>query len=294
MASRVSVAEAAVLAVADHLEADGDQGLLDGGHGGPVVGAREGAMPGRNPGEARQTGEPRVGERDPARPRRRTGWPAAPDGCRHPASRSRTDSRQLLGATLPLQCATGNRGGCTIAGGSLEADGEPAEGPAVEALDGRRGEVRILIEVARRRPRGARLVPVGRGPLASLDSTPSPWCRLRHAVKGRSGRSTAGRPCDRLRRRSAPGGPMEFIDVVMKRRAVRRFEDGGVDREVIERIARLAQRTPSAGLQPGAAAGRGHRARAPARGRPDLRRGGGTRPTSGRGSASARRSSSRA
>ena len=51
--------------------------------------------------------------------------------------------RELLGATLPLQCATGNRGGCTIAGGSLEADGEPAEGPAVEALDGRRGEVRI-------------------------------------------------------------------------------------------------------------------------------------------------------
>ena len=38
---------------------------------------------------------------------------------------------------------------------------------------------------------------------------------------------------------------MEFTDVVMKRRAVRRFEDGGVDREVIERIARLAQRTPT-------------------------------------------------
>ena len=35
---------------------------------------------------------------------------------------------------------------------------------------------------------------------------------------------------------------MEFVDVVMKRRAVRRFEEGGVDREVIERIARLAQR----------------------------------------------------
>ena len=44
---------------------------------------------------------------------------------------------------------------------------------------------------------------------------------------------------------------MEFIDVVMKRRAVRRFEDGGVDREVIERIARLAQRTPSAGFSQG-------------------------------------------
>lgn len=44
---------------------------------------------------------------------------------------------------------------------------------------------------------------------------------------------------------------MEFIDVVMKRRAVRRFEEGGVDREVIERIARLAQRTPSAGFSQG-------------------------------------------
>ena len=44
---------------------------------------------------------------------------------------------------------------------------------------------------------------------------------------------------------------MEFTDVVMKRRAVRRFEDGGVDREVIERIAHLAQRTPSAGFSQG-------------------------------------------
>jgi nitroreductase len=44
---------------------------------------------------------------------------------------------------------------------------------------------------------------------------------------------------------------VEFLDVVMKRRAVRRFEDGGVDREVIERIARLAQRTPSAGFSQG-------------------------------------------
>ena len=44
---------------------------------------------------------------------------------------------------------------------------------------------------------------------------------------------------------------MEFADVVMKRRAVRRFEDGGVDRDVIERIARLAQRTPSAGFSQG-------------------------------------------
>ena len=44
---------------------------------------------------------------------------------------------------------------------------------------------------------------------------------------------------------------MEFTDVVMKRRAVRRFEEGGVEREVIERIARLAQRTPSAGFSQG-------------------------------------------
>ena len=44
---------------------------------------------------------------------------------------------------------------------------------------------------------------------------------------------------------------MEFVDVVMKRRAVRRFEEGGVDRDVIERIARLAQRSPSAGFSQG-------------------------------------------
>src|SRR3954469_8054716 len=45
--------------------------------------------------------------------------------------------------------------------------------------------------------------------------------------------------------------PVEFTDVVMKRRAVRRFEEGAVDLEVIERIARLAQRTPSAGFSQG-------------------------------------------
>ncbi|HEY6012859.1 MAG TPA: nitroreductase family protein [Candidatus Limnocylindrales bacterium] len=44
---------------------------------------------------------------------------------------------------------------------------------------------------------------------------------------------------------------MDFVDVVMKRRAVRRFEEGGVAGEVIERIARLAQRTPSAGFSQG-------------------------------------------
>jgi nitroreductase len=41
------------------------------------------------------------------------------------------------------------------------------------------------------------------------------------------------------------------VEVVMKRRAVRRFEEGGVDRDVIERIARLAQRAPSAGFSQG-------------------------------------------
>ena len=44
---------------------------------------------------------------------------------------------------------------------------------------------------------------------------------------------------------------MEFVDVVMKRRAVRRFEEGGVARDVIERIARLAQRAPSGGFSQG-------------------------------------------
>ena len=44
---------------------------------------------------------------------------------------------------------------------------------------------------------------------------------------------------------------MDFVDVVMKRRAVRRFEEGGVKRDVIERIAKLAQRTPSAGFSQG-------------------------------------------
>jgi nitroreductase len=44
---------------------------------------------------------------------------------------------------------------------------------------------------------------------------------------------------------------MEFRDVVMRRRAVRRFEEGGVDPAVIEGIARLAQRTPSAGFSQG-------------------------------------------
>jgi nitroreductase len=44
---------------------------------------------------------------------------------------------------------------------------------------------------------------------------------------------------------------MDFTDVVMKRRAVRRFEEGGVDRDVIDRIARLAQRSPSGGFSQG-------------------------------------------
>ncbi len=44
---------------------------------------------------------------------------------------------------------------------------------------------------------------------------------------------------------------MEFRDVVMKRRAVRRFAEVGVEPAVIEGIARLAQRTPSAGFSQG-------------------------------------------
>src|SRR5205809_3181765 len=59
-------------------------------------------------------------------------------------------------------------------------------------------------------------------------------------------------PHPRSVRRSADRRlPVEFTDVIMKRRAVRRFEEGGVDREVIDRIARLAQRTPSAGFSQG-------------------------------------------
>ena len=44
---------------------------------------------------------------------------------------------------------------------------------------------------------------------------------------------------------------MEFQDAVMRSRAVRRFEEAGVDPTVIEGIARLAQRTPSAGFSQG-------------------------------------------
>jgi len=44
---------------------------------------------------------------------------------------------------------------------------------------------------------------------------------------------------------------MEFAELVMKRRTVRRFEDSPVDREVLEGIARLAQHVPSAGFSQG-------------------------------------------
>jgi len=44
---------------------------------------------------------------------------------------------------------------------------------------------------------------------------------------------------------------MEFADLVMRRRTVRRFEDTPVDRAVLEQIARLGQRTPSAGFSQG-------------------------------------------
>ena len=39
---------------------------------------------------------------------------------------------------------------------------------------------------------------------------------------------------------------MQFDDLVMGRRTVRRFEDAAVEREVLEKIARLAQHVPSA------------------------------------------------
>ena len=44
---------------------------------------------------------------------------------------------------------------------------------------------------------------------------------------------------------------MEFAELVRKRRTVRRFEDRPVHRGVLEEIARLAQRTPSAGFSQG-------------------------------------------
>lgn len=44
---------------------------------------------------------------------------------------------------------------------------------------------------------------------------------------------------------------MEFAELVMKRRTVRRFEDTPVEREVLEKIARLAQHVPSAGFSQG-------------------------------------------
>ena len=44
---------------------------------------------------------------------------------------------------------------------------------------------------------------------------------------------------------------MEFAELVMKRRTVRRFEDTPVEREVLERIARLGQHVPSAGFSQG-------------------------------------------
>ena len=44
---------------------------------------------------------------------------------------------------------------------------------------------------------------------------------------------------------------MDFAELVMKRRTVRRFEDTPVDRAVLEGIARLAQHVPSAGFSQG-------------------------------------------
>jgi len=44
---------------------------------------------------------------------------------------------------------------------------------------------------------------------------------------------------------------VEFAELVRRRRTVRRFEDAPVDRAALEEIARLAQRTPSAGFSQG-------------------------------------------
>ncbi|HYC06976.1 MAG TPA: nitroreductase family protein [Candidatus Binatia bacterium] len=44
---------------------------------------------------------------------------------------------------------------------------------------------------------------------------------------------------------------MEFTEVVRRRRIVRHFANEPVDREVLERIAAIAQRTPSAGFSQG-------------------------------------------
>ena len=44
---------------------------------------------------------------------------------------------------------------------------------------------------------------------------------------------------------------MDFAELVMKRRTVRRFEDAPVEREVLEKIARLGQHVPSAGFSQG-------------------------------------------
>lgn len=44
---------------------------------------------------------------------------------------------------------------------------------------------------------------------------------------------------------------MGFAELVMRRRTVRRFEETPVEREVLERIARLAQHVPSAGFSQG-------------------------------------------
>jgi len=44
---------------------------------------------------------------------------------------------------------------------------------------------------------------------------------------------------------------MEFTEVVRRRRIVRHFEPGPIDRSVLERIAAVAQRAPSAGFSQG-------------------------------------------
>src|SRR6266576_2002744 len=86
-----------------------------------------------------------------------------------------------------------------------------------------------------------------------LPSRPATQGSISHAPPRRiRGTAERARPEPESAGDSMDGGTaMEFVEVVMKRRAVRRFEQGGVPRETIERIARLAQRAPSAGFSQG-------------------------------------------
>ncbi len=115
----------------------------------------------------------------------------------------------------------------------------------------------------------------GSGPPGVFPMLPDPGL----GASGRDGRRVAhgsDAPADRDQVLPTSGGAraMEFHDVVMKRRAVRRFEEGGVERGR-DRGDRPARPADAVGrLQPGPAARRGDGPGGPPAGRPDLRRGG--------------------